>query len=237
VGAEVLGAEPPSGAAQPPTATRELQPEESASADAAPQAVFSEVERLDEVPFQVFNTYLVIPQADRLLLVDQHALHERLVFEELRGVLSEHMPTLQRLLVPIPIELPPNQAAALCEQTDFLRRLGLEVESFGQNTFLVTAACHLFSEQKIDDLVRRVAAELSQGDLFRDEQQLWESMVVLSVSACRSAIKAGQALSVEERRALLGGLRKLIPPYTCPHGRPIVTEITLDQIERSFRRT
>jgi len=223
--------------AQPPAPVVEPQPEQGAAAEAAPQAVFSEVERLDEIPFQVFNTYLVIPQADRLLLVDQHALHERLVFEELRNVLSEHMPTLQRLLVPLPVELPPNQAAALADQTELLRRLGIEVENFGGNTFLVTAACHLFSEQKIDDLVRRVAAELSQGDLFRDEHQLWESMVVLSVSACRSAIKAGQALSVDERRALLAGLRKLTPPYTCPHGRPIVTELTLDQIERSFRRT
>jgi len=214
------------------------EPERTETADTVPQAVFSEVDLLEEAPFQVFNTYLVVPQSDRLLLVDQHALHERLVFEDLREVLSAHMPTLQRLLVPIPVELPPNQAAVLAEQTEFLRSLGVEVESFGQNTFLVTAACHLFSEQKVDDLVRRVAAELSQGDLFRDEQELWESMVALSVAACRSAIKAGQALSVDERRALLAGLRKLTPPYTCPHGRPpIVTELTLDQIERSFRRT
>jgi len=213
------------------------EPEHTKSADTVPQAVFSEVDQIEEVPFQVFNTYLVVPQSDRLLLVDQHALHERLVFEDLREVLSGHMPTLQRLLVPIPVELPPNQAAVLAEKTEFLRSLGVEIESFGQNTFLVTAACHLFSEQKVDDLVRRVAAELSQGDLFRDEQELWESMVALSVAACRSAIKAGQALSVDERRALLAGLRKLTPPYTCPHGRPIVTELTLDQIERSFRRT
>jgi len=223
---EILAAEPAAS-----------EPESPEPADVAPQAVFSEVDQLEEMPFQVFNTYLVIPQSDRLLLVDQHALHERLVFEDLRAVLSSRMPTLQRLLVPIPVELPPNQAAVLAEQTEFLRTLGVEIESFGQNTFLVTAACHLFNEQKVDDLVRRVAAELSQGDLFRDEQELWESMLVLSVAACRSAIKAGQALSVDERRALLTGFRKLTPPYTCPHGRPIVTELTLDQIERSFRRT
>ncbi|MCD6288118.1 MAG: hypothetical protein J7M12_03275, partial [Candidatus Hydrogenedentes bacterium] len=203
----------------------------------APQAVFVEVEQLDEMPFQIFNTYLVIPREDRLLLVDQHALHERLVFDELHALLTEQTPSLQRLLVPIPVELPPNQAAQLAERTDFLRRLGIEIENFGENTFLVTASCHMFNEQKIDDLVRRVASELCQGDLFRDEEQLWESMLVMSVSACRAAIKAGQPLSVDERRALLSGLKKLTPPYTCPHGRPIVTELTRDQIERSFRRT
>lgn len=207
------------------------------SEEESPQAVFVEVDRIDGMPFQIFNTYLVIPQADRLLLVDQHALHERIVFDELHGMLSERKPTLQRLLVPIPVEVPPNQAAQLADRTEFLHRLGIELENFGDNTFLVTGACHMFSEQKIDDLVRRVASELCQGDLFRDEEQLWESMLVMSVSACRTAIKAGQQLSVDERRALLNGLKKLTPPYTCPHGRPIVTELMRDQIERSFRRT
>jgi len=205
--------------------------------ETVPQPVFSEVDQLDEVPFQVFNTYLVVQQSDRVLLVDQHALHERLVMQELYDALADRPPTLQRMLVPIPVELPPDQAAVLADRTDFLRNLGIEIESFGQNTLLVTAVCHLYSEQKIDDLVRRVAGELSRSDLVQDEQQLWESMLVLSVAACRSAIKAGQRLSVDERRALLAGLRKLTPPYTCPHGRPIVTELTLAQIEKSFRRT
>jgi DNA mismatch repair protein MutL len=80
-----------------------------------------------------------------------------------------------------------------------------------------------------------VLDRLAQGDLF-DKTDFRADLLRLTVKACRSAVKAGDPLSPEERRSLIEGFRRLRPPYTCPHGRPIITELTLTQMEKSFRR-
>jgi DNA mismatch repair protein MutL len=110
------------------------------------------------------------------------------------------------------------------------------MEHFGGTSFIVTAMSQLFSESKVEELVRHIVAEIEQGDLLENEQTLREKLLVLATSACRSSIKAGQPLTPEQGAELLAGLRHLSPPYTCPHGRPIMTDLTLEQLERSFRR-
>ncbi len=201
-----------------------------------PEPFYEAIISSGEAPAQIFNTYLVLPLEERALIIDQHALHERITYEALKNELNNESFARQQLLVPLTVELPPSSAAILEEHLDIFARLGVEIEPFGHNSFAVTSMCSLFSESKIDDLIHRVVEEMSQGDLFRDTDQMWESLLVLSLSACRSSVKAGDPLSPEERRELIAGFRRLTPPYTCPHGRPIVTELTRDDLERSFKR-
>lgn len=200
-----------------------------------PRAVYEPIGHHDQAPLQVFDTYLIIPEADRLLIVDQHALHERLTYESLRQDLEDHDYAAQQLAVPLLVDVPPSHVKLLEAHVDLFARLGIQIEPFGGNTFQVTAVCHLYDEGKVADTVYKVLDQIAQGDLF-DKQDLVASLLRLTVEACRSSVKAGDRLTPEERRSLLDGFRRLKPPYTCPHGRPIVTEITQFQMEKSFRR-
>jgi DNA mismatch repair protein MutL len=159
-----------------------------------------------------------------------------LTYERLKRELGRKQYSLQRLLVPINIEFSPAQAKLIGEYLPLLDSVGVHIENFGGTTFIVTAICSLFSESRVEELVRHIVAELEQGDLLESEEKLRERLLVLTVSACRSSIKAGEPLTAEQGAELLAGLRGLSPPYTCPHGRPIMTELTLEQLERSFRR-
>jgi DNA mismatch repair protein MutL len=114
-------------------------------------------------------------------------------------------------------------------------KLGIEIEPFGGNTFQITAVCHLYDESRMTDAVYRVLDEIAQGDLF-NEKDFVSDLLRLTIESCRGAVKAGDRLSTDERRHLLEGFQRLLPPYTCPHGRPIITEITQHQMEKSFHR-
>jgi DNA mismatch repair protein MutL len=184
---------------------------------------------------QLFDTYLLVPEEDRLLIIDQHALHERLTFDGLRSDLEDHDYAAQALAVPLLVEVPPSHARLLETNLDLFKRIGIEIEPFGGTTFQVTAVCHLYDEARVPDAIYRVLDELAQGDLFSREDFMAD-VLRLTVEACRGSVKAGDRLSPQERRELLEGFRRIRPPYTCPHGRPIITELTQVQMEKSFRR-
>lgn len=211
----------------------------TAGADAAqpdrPQPMYEPVYRLDNAPIQLFDTYLVVPQDDRLLIIDQHALHERLTYDNLRADLEDNRYAAQQLAVPVLLDVPPSHVKLLESNLRLFSKLGIEIEPFGGNTFQITAVCHLYDEARMADAVYKVLDEVAQGDLF-DEKDFVSDLLRLTVEACRGSIKAGDRLSTDERRHLLDGFQRLRPPYTCPHGRPIITEITQHQMEKSFRR-
>jgi len=137
--------------------------------------------------------------------------------------------------VPVLVDVPPSHVKLLESNLALFAKLGIEIEPFGGTTFQVTAVCHLYEESRVPDAVYRVLDELAQGELF-DKEDFRADFLRLTVEACRGAVKAGDRLSPEERRGLLDGFRQLRPPYTCPHGRPIITELTQIQMEKSFRR-
>ncbi|MCL4854526.1 MAG: hypothetical protein KJZ78_24465, partial [Bryobacteraceae bacterium] len=126
-------------------------------------------------------------------------------------------------------------AKLLESNLDLFSKLGIEIEPFGGGTYQVTAICHLYEESRVPDTIYRVLDQLAQGDLFNREDFLAD-VLRLAVEACRGSVKAGDRLSPQERRELLDGFRRMRPPYTCPHGRPIITELTQVQMEKSFRR-
>lgn len=201
----------------------------------APAAMYRPIGHMDDAPMQLFDTYLLVPEEDRLLIIDQHALHERLTYDSLRADLTDHDYQAQQLIVPILVELPPSHARLLETNLGVFSRIGIEIEPFGGTTFQVTAICHLYQESKIADAIFRVLDQLAQGDLFSREDFISDALR-LTVEACRGSVKAGDRLSPQERKGLLDGFRRIRPPYTCPHGRPIITELTQLQMEKSFRR-
>jgi DNA mismatch repair protein MutL len=133
------------------------------------------------------------------------------------------------------VEVAPSQVDLVEANLEMFANLGVELESFGDMTYQVTAICHLYEESKVADAVYRVLDALGQGDLFSREDFM-SDLLRLTVEACRGSVKAGDRLSPYERRELLEGFRRMHPPYTCPHGRPIITELTVSQMEKSFRR-
>ena len=203
--------------------------------DMAPSALYTPVGHMSHAPLQVFDTYLIVPKDDRLLIIDQHALHERLTFDALCADLEDRDYEAQQLAVPVLVDVPPSHVRLLESNIELFAKLGIVVEPFGGNTFQVTAVCHQYDEALIPDTVYRVLDELAQGDLF-DKTEIVAGLLRLTVEACRGSVKAGDRLAREEREGLLDGFDRLRPPYTCPHGRPIVTELTQHQMEKSFRR-
>ncbi|MBI3118152.1 MAG: DNA mismatch repair endonuclease MutL [Candidatus Hydrogenedentes bacterium] len=201
----------------------------------APKAVYEPIAGINDAPMQIFDTYLLVPDRDRLLIIDQHALHERLNFDSLLAELEDQTYESQQLAVPMVIEVAPSQVRLVESNLKLFSRIGIEVEPFGGNTFQITAVCHLYDDSKVRDLVYRVLDELAQGDLF-DRENVLADVLRLATRACKASVRAGDRLTPAERRGLLDGFRRLTPPYTCPHGRPILTELTLHQMEKSFRR-
>lgn len=200
-----------------------------------PRGCYEDVGDIREVPLQIFDSYLLVPEENRLLIVDQHALHERLNYEALVDELENNEYAIQQLAIPVVFEVAPSQIELLEANLSLFRELGLEIEAFGGNTFQITGVCHLYTESKTPDVVLAVLDHLAQGNLFGQDDMRTDLLRIAS-RACKASVKAGDTLHPEERRRLLEGLRKLQPPYTCPHGRPIIIELTRQQMEKSFRR-
>ena len=183
---------------------------------------------------QIFQTYLLCTYEDQLVVIDQHALHERIVYEQLVERVDRADWNPQRLLLPRVLEFAPDRAAVLGEHLTLFRNLGLEIEPFGEHTFAVTAVSPLHSDSYLEQLVRDGVEELRQGKALRAPRELMDRL--LTMSACKNAIKAGQNLAATEVQVLLDGLRGLPRPPTCLHGRPLVLAITKGELDRRFGR-
>jgi len=181
---------------------------------------------------QVATAYLVAEGPDGLYLIDQHAAHERVLFERFMAQRSAQILS-QSLLQPITVEFPQISAQLLQEHLPILEQLGFQVEAFGSHTFLVRAIPALLGY--IDPAE---ALEVVVGD-FEEDETPFESEIEARIIArvCkRAAIKAGQNLSFEEQRVLLLDLESCQSPRTCPHGRPTMIHLSVDLLERQFGR-
>ena len=169
---------------------------------------------------------------DGLYLIDQHAAHERVLFERFMLQRPKGIPA-QALLEPALLQLPPATAGLLQEQMEVLERVGFEVEPFGPNTFRVRAIPALLSGADPVAAVRVVVEDFEEDEA--PLQAEIEAKVIARVCK-RAAVKAGQALSLEEQRALLRDLETCQSPRTCPHGRPTMIHLSVDLLERQFGR-
>ena len=181
---------------------------------------------------QVAGAYLVAEGPDGLYLIDQHAAHERVLFERFLAQRSQGLPA-QALLQPASVSLPPASARLLNDQLPLLAQLGFQVEAFGPNTFLVRAVPQLLA-----NLDPSAALHTLVEDFEEDEAPLQSAIEArLIARVCkRAAVKAGKSLSPEEQRALLLDLEACQSPRTCPHGRPTMIHLSVDLLERQFGR-
>jgi DNA mismatch repair protein MutL len=190
---------------------------------------------------QILSTYLVCEVRDGLLLVDQHAAHERVLYERLRAQWLDEKVARQALLLPETVELAPEAVAALESASDATARLGFEVEPFGETAVVVRALPALLAGRSPERLVRDLADEVSgarEADAaFRPGSRiLVDADRMLATMACHSARRAGETLSSSEQRSLLTELDTIPWAPTCPHGRPVAVPLDRDEIERRFAR-
>ena len=183
---------------------------------------------------QYHQSYILCQDGDDLLLIDQHAAHERVGFEKLRHAYSAGKIPSQSLLFPEILELDYNSSVALGQQIGELAMLGFDIEPFGGNSFALKAVPQLLGHQAAARLVTDVAVEIER---VGKTGQLRDSIDdVLIMMACHSVIRANQALSVPEIQALFADLDTIDFKANCPHGRPVLKRMTLVEIERMFRR-
>lgn len=182
---------------------------------------------------QIGGTYLVAEGPDGLYLIDQHAAHERVLFEKLMAQHERKNIPSQALLNPEVVTLPPGAAQLLVAQLPILKHFGFDVEEFGPNTFQVRAIPVLFAGSDAVSALRAVVEDFEE-----DETPLQNEVEArLAARVCkRMAVKGGQTLSSEEQRALLNDLEACDSPRTCPHGRPTMIHLSVDMLERQFGR-
>ncbi|HTP00134.1 MAG TPA: hypothetical protein VMJ64_02070, partial [Anaerolineales bacterium] len=182
---------------------------------------------------QIGATYLVAEGPDGLYLVDQHAAHERVLFEKLMAQHDQKRIPSQSLLTPTTVMLPHGSASLLASQLPALAQFGFEVEEFGPDTFQVRAMPALFAGSDPAAALRAVVEDFEEDEVPLQN----EVEKKLAARVCkRMAVKAGQTLSPEEQRALLTDLERCESPRTCPHGRPTMIHLSVDTLERQFGR-
>ncbi len=183
---------------------------------------------------QIHDAYLVVETADGLTVVDQHALHERILYEQLRTRVLAGAVESQRLLLPDAVELGPTEAALLEEHAATLAEFGLGVEPFGGNTVLVTAYPVLLSRSNPAQIVRDVAAQLASSEQGLSRRDMLDRL--LHMMSCKAAVKAGQRLTPEEIESLLAQRHLVDDAHHCPHGRPTALVLSRAELDRQFGR-
>ena len=183
---------------------------------------------------QLYDAYLVLETPEGMLVIDQHALHERVLFEQLKRRVREGTLETQQLLVPEPVDLTAEQAARALEQRGALAELGLGVEDFGGGTVLLTSYPAILGKRSPVEAFKGVVEFLSAKDRLPTREQLFNDL--LSLMACHAAVRAGDPLTQEEIAALVS-LRELADDtHHCPHGRPTSLLFSKHDLDRQFRR-
>ncbi len=184
---------------------------------------------------QLDRTYLVCEGQGELVLIDQHAAHERIAFQRLREAHGKSGPRTQRLLFPRSVELDAGRAAAALEHAAALASIGFELEPFGGQSFALKAAPVELRDEEVLPTLVELLSELAETDASRAVDDRVDHL--LSTIACHSVVRAGDVLSVEEATALLESMDAVDFRAHCPHGRPVLLRMGLGEIARRFGRT
>jgi len=187
-----------------------------------------------ELHGQILGCYLVCSSARGLVLIDQHAAHERVAFEKLRGELNSGTGQTQSLLIPQPLDLGAGEIALLEKELPLLQRFGYLVEAVGPDSYAVTAVPAFLPEGDYRRALRQMIAELAELERSDKVRQHLEER--LATIACHSVIRANRQLEMAEMRALLGALDRIEFATQCPHGRPVLLEFSRDELDRLFKR-
>jgi DNA mismatch repair protein MutL len=178
---------------------------------------------------QLLTSYIVAEGPEGIYVIDQHAAHERILFEQIKAKQQFRKLEVQTLLEPVPFEVSPKQSAILTTKLESLAEFGFAIEPFGERTFLVRAVPALLAERNWSEVLRDLL------DSSR-EQADWVERVAVTM-ACHSAVRAGQVMTDPEMRAMIKELEQVSLPHSCPHGRPTMIYLSLNQLNSEFGRT
>lgn len=176
-----------------------------------------------------FDTYALVEHGDELLLIDQHAAHERLLYDRYLAAVEKGRTASQQLLLPRTMELNYDERLALEENQPLLQELGFEIELFGASTCQIRALPFLLGQVSQEELVRDTLDTLAS----RMKEHLKERIMQ---TACKHAVKGGDTLDKREMEELLSLLSREKAPLSCPHGRPICLRLTRRELEKQFKR-
>jgi DNA mismatch repair protein MutL len=180
---------------------------------------------------QLANTYIIAEGPNGLYLIDQHAAHERILYDRISAQWAQKEVEVQGLLQPITIELSPREEETLRASKEFLAEFGFTIEPFGNRSYLIRAIPALMARANIIEIISVLLDNLTS----KESPSPWEEKIAQSL-ACHGAIRAGQQLSNEEMRELIKQLEQTKQPRACPHGRPTMIHLSSHQLEKEFGR-
>lgn len=183
---------------------------------------------------QLHNRYLITESSDGMVVIDQHALHERILYEQLKDKIGGGKLETQRLLVPEPVTLTPAEAAAALDAREALAQIGIEVEPFGGDTVLVSSYPAMLANVSPGEMLRQLVDQLLAGEKSLERRDLLDEL--LHMISCKAAVKAGDRLTPEEITALLEQRHLFQDSHHCPHGRPTALVFTRDELDKRFKR-
>ena len=183
---------------------------------------------------QIHNTYLVVETDEGVMIIDQHALHERVLYEKLRRRMTERPLESQRLLIPETVRVGPDRIEALETHADSLARLGIELRAAGPQSVALYAFPSLLERVNPAVFVRELLDLLSDAGARPEPDTLLHEL--LDMMACKAAVKAGDPLTPDEIESLLAARVDSQRSSNCPHGRPTTLHLTLRDLERQFKR-
>jgi DNA mismatch repair protein MutL len=183
---------------------------------------------------QLYDSYLVVETDEGMLVIDQHALHERILFEQIKRRIQSGPLETQPLLIPEPVELTADQAARTLEHREALAELGLGIDDFGGGTLLVTSYPALLGRRSPQTILRAVVDHLISKERTPSREVLFNDL--MSLMACHAAVRAGDRLTPEQMAALVEQRQLADDTHHCPHGRPTALLFSRHDLERQFRR-
>jgi DNA mismatch repair protein MutL len=181
---------------------------------------------------QVHDLYIIAETGDGIMLVDQHAAHERIMYEQIRG---RAKPGWQELLEPVTVDLTSREQVLMQEYIPYLEEAGFALSEFGQGTYIITSVPSVFGKLRQPSVIHDLISEILAAGSLKDKNAIYDHMY--KTMACRAAIKGGAPCTTEQIENLLRQLRMAENPYTCPHGRPTMVYLTENEIARLFKRT
>ncbi len=190
----------------------------------------------EQTILQVQNTYLITETADGLIIIDQHAAHERVLYQQFLDLFHQQIAEKKKveLSPPVVLHLSPSFAVVLAESIDTLAKIGFEVEAFGENTFVVRTLPELLREHQPQKVIENVLADIQNGVPLSGIDELAHR--TLAYLACRSAVKAGDPLTQDQTQVLLGKLQGTPLAFSCPHGRPTLQKFSWAEVGKWFQR-
>lgn len=220
----------------------QVQEEESYRAEAA----YKDYEKAEQLSFiseeamkehkiigQVFKTYWIVEYGDKMFLIDQHAAHEKVLYEKIMASLREKEVYSQQLLPPIILSLSIREEEALLKNKDYLHKLGFEFEEFGGKEYAVRGVPqNLYGLVQYEILIELIDALVDE--VYNDTPEI--ILEKIASMSCKAAVKGNQRLSYDEAKTLIEQLLTLENPYNCPHGRPVIISMSKYELEKKFKR-